>query len=330
MLVPQAIKRLACRHAGEHNLTESEALELCSAVLDGGISEFELGALLGVLAIRPLAPQELAGFRRAAQARLNRLAVPAGPRPVAIPSYCGARAQANLMPLVAVALARFGVPVVVHGPLEGQGGIASASVFRELGVLPNATLNDAREALDASRIAFVPTALLCPALAQLVSLQARLGVPTCGREVAPLIDPFGGEALKLVPAGDEAQCESLAAVLAALGEHALLFHGCEGEAYPDPLQRPAMILFDAGERVTLFDGHALPAPAGMARAGALPEQPDAKSTAGWIEQVLAGRQPMPLPIANLLACCLFGAGYAEDFNQAKAIVAVRAHTLTAA
>jgi hypothetical protein len=37
---------------------------------------------------------------------------------------------------------------------------------------------------------------------------------------------------------------------------------------------------------------------------------------------------MPLPIANLLACCLFGTGYAEDFNQAKAIVAVRAHTLT--
>ena len=330
MLVPQAIKRLVCRHAGEHNLTESEALELCSAVLDGGISEFELGALLGVLASRPLAPPELAGFRRAAQARLNRLTVPAGPRPVAIPSYGGARTQANLMPLVAVALARLGVPVVVHGPLEGQGGIASASVFRELGVLPNATLNDAREALDASRIAFVPTALLCPALAQLVSLQARLGVPTCGRDVAPLIDPFGGEALKLVPAGDENQSESLAAVLAALGEHALLFHGCEGQAYPDPLRRPAMILFDAGERVTLFDGHALPAPAGAARAGALPEHPDAKRTAGWIEQVLAGRQPMPLPIANLLACCLFGAGYAEDFNQAKAIVAVRAHALTAA
>ena len=330
MLVPHAIKRLARRHAGERSLNETEALELFSAVLDGGSGELELGALLGVLATRPLAPPELAGFRAATQARLNRLALPAGPRPVAIPSYCGARAQANLMPLVALALARFGVPVLVHGPLEGQGGVASASVFRELGVFPKAALSDARDALDASRIAFVPTALLCPALAQLLSLRARLGVPTCAREVAPLIDPFGGEALKLVPAGSEDQCGGLASVLAALGEHALLFHGSEGEAYPDPLRRPAMVLFDAGERVTLFDGHLLPASAGATRAGALPDNPDAKSTAAWIEQVLAGRLAMPLPIANLLACCLFGTGYAEDFNQAKAIVAVRAHTPTAA
>ena len=83
-------------------------------------------------------------------------------------------------------------------------------------------------------------------------------------------------------------------------------------------------------RLALTEGLARRAPGGVARAGAMPEQPDAKSPAAWSEQVLAGRQPMPLPIANLLACCLFGAGYAEDFNQAKAIVAVRGHTLTAA
>jgi anthranilate phosphoribosyltransferase len=330
MLVPHAIKRIACRHAGERELAEPEARELFAAVLDGGVAELELGALLGALATRPLAPSELVGFRRTTQARLNRLAHTTRPRPIVIPSYCGAKTQANLMPLVALAIARFGVPVLVHGPLEGHGGIASVSVFRELGILPSANLGEAQSALSESRIAFVPTALLCPALAQLLSLRARLGVPTCAHEVAPLIDPFEGEALKLVPAGSEAQSETLASVLTALGERALLFHGCEGEAYPDPLQRPAMILFDAGERITLFDGYALPAAAGAARASALPEHPDAKGTAAWIEHTLAGRQPMPLPIANLLACCLFGAGYAEDFNQAKAIVAVRTHTLNAA
>ena len=330
MLVPHAIKRLVWRRPGERDLTEPEALELFSAVLDGGVAELELGALLGALAAKPLTAAELAGFRRATQARLNRLAAGTGPRPIVIPSYRGARAQANLMPLVALALAKFGIPVLVHGPLEGQGGIASASVFRELGVFPSATLNEAQNAIGASRIAFVPIALVCPALAQLLSLRARLGVPICAHDVAALIDPFDGEALKLVPAGDETQDEALTGVLAALGEHALLFQGCEGEAYPDPLQRPAMVLFDAGERVTLFDGHGVPAATGAARAAALPEHPDAKSTAAWIEHALAGRQPMPLPIANLLACCLFGAGYAEDFNQAKAIVAVRTHALTAA
>ena len=130
----------------------------------------------------------------------------------------------------------------------------------------------------------------------------------------------------LVPAGDEAGRAVLASVLAALGLHALLFHGREGEAYPDPLRRPAMILFDAGTQVTLFDGHAAPAPPAATRACGLPEHSDAKSIAAWVDNALAARQPIPQPIANLLACCLFGAGYAEDFNQAKAMVAVRTYS----
>jgi len=329
MLVPQAIKRLSRQAAHERDLTEPEAIELFSALLDGGVAELELGALLGAMTMKALAPSELTGFRRAVQARVNRLPNSLDARPVVIPSYYGARTQANLMPLVALVLARFGVPVLVHGPLEGQGGISSASVFRELGVLPCAALSDAQNALGESRIAFVPTALLCPALAQLLSLRARLGVPTFARDVAALIDPFDGEALMLVPAGDEPRRDTLASVLVQLDLHALLFHGREGEAYPDPLQRPAMILFDGGDQTTLFDGHAAPASPWPARACALPEHSDAKTTAAWIENALAGRQLMPLPIANLLACCLFGAGYAEDFNQAKAIVAVRTHSLSA-
>lgn len=330
MLVAQAIRRLTSQIEHERDLAEFEALALFSALLDGGVADLELGALLGAMGMKALAPSELIGFRRAAQARVNRLPNPPDARPIVVPSYCGARSQANLMPLVALALARFGIPVLVHGPLEGQGGIASASIFRELGVLPCAALSDANHALETSRIAFVPTAVLCPMLAQLISLRARLGVPTFAREVASLIDPFDGEALMLVPAGDETRRDILATVLAALGLHALLFHGREGEAYPDPSRRPAMILFNAGERATLFDGHAAPSPAGAARACGLPAHSDAKSTAAWIENALAGRQLMPQPIANLLACCLFGARYAEDFNQAKAIVAVRTHSLSSA
>ena len=86
MLVAHAIKTRAWRNAGEHRLSESGAFDVFSAVLDGGVGEFELGALFGVLATRPLAPPELGGFRHAAQARLSRLAPPPGPRPVAIPS----------------------------------------------------------------------------------------------------------------------------------------------------------------------------------------------------------------------------------------------------
>jgi len=66
------------------------------------------------------------------------------------------------------------------------------------------------------------------------------------------------------------------------------------------------------------------------RSPRLPEHPDAKSTARWIRDALTGRAPLPLPITNLLACCLFAAGYTDDFNQSKAIVAVRTHSLAVA
>jgi anthranilate phosphoribosyltransferase len=41
-----------------------------------------------------------------------------------------------------------------------------------------------------------------------------------------------------------------------------------------------------------------------------------------MRRVLNGELPLPLPLANQLACCLYASGYADDFNQAKAIVAL--------
>jgi anthranilate phosphoribosyltransferase len=46
--------------------------------------------------------------------------------------------------------------------------------------------------------------------------------------------------------------------------------------------------------------------------------------------VLDGHSPLPQPLANQLACCLYASGYADDFNQAKAIVAVEANGVAVA
>ena len=57
---------------------------------------------------------------------------------------------------------------------------------------------------------------------------------------------------------------------------------------------------------------------------------DARSTAAWTRAVLHGHSPMPLPLVNQVACCLYGAGYTVDMNQAKAIAAVQTGSLLAA
>jgi anthranilate phosphoribosyltransferase len=62
----------------------------------------------------------------------------------------------------------------------------------------------------------------------------------------------------------------------------------------------------------------------------IPRGNDARSTAEWTRSVLRGEIPMPLPLVNQIACCLYGAGYTVDMNQAKAIAAVQTGSLLAA
>jgi anthranilate phosphoribosyltransferase len=331
MSIAQVLRTLACANGGDGELGERAAELLFAAVLDGGLEELELGALLGAFAMRPLAGGELAGFARAATARSARLAFTPAARgrsalPVSIPSYSGTAAKPNLMPALALLLARFSVPVLVHGPLEAQGRVAGAAVLRELGVLPSASLHDAQQALAGAGIAFVPTALLSPALAQVIALRTRLGLVNCAQLVARLLEPFGGSALRLVPAGDIAERAVLAAALEGTSAPALLFVGAEGEAFAAPEQRPAIELFRAGERRVLFQAEtAACGPLASAQTDA-----DPRAAAGWIAHALAGKVPLPAPLSNLLACCLYAVGYCEDFNQSKAIVAVRTRGLAAA
>jgi len=330
MSIAQCLRMISRADGGDGFLGERLAAELFGMLLDGGVEELELGAVLGALTMRPLGSSELSGFARAAAARSVRLSdagvqLGRGVLPVSIPSYSGSVGQPNLMPALALLLARFGVPVLVHGPLEAQGRVAGAAVLRELGVLPSASLPEAQLALAAAEIAFVPTALLSPALAQLIALRARLGVASCAQMVARLLDPFAGGALRLVPACDALERAAFAAALEGNAGQALLFVGAEGEAFPAPHQRPAIDLYRGGERHVLFDaeaGAAGPMPAAQAAA-------DARAAARWTGQAIAGNAPLPPPLANLLACCLYGAGYSDDFNHAKAIVAVRTHAFGA-
>ena len=321
------LKQIGRGAEGPANLSEHDAYQLFSAVLDGGVPELELGAVLLAMRVKSESLPELLGFYSALDERLSRLHAPAGKAlPVVLPSYSGAREQPNLLPLLALLLQRFGVPVLVHGVLNGSGRIASSYIFREFGVMPCATLAQAQEALDASGMAFVPTAVLAPSLAAALSLRGRLGVRSSAHVVAKLIDPFAGESLRVVSARYPSRLETLRGVLVATAANALLLRGTEGEPFADPKCRPQLEHICNGAAQVLFEAEAGPHNGTPAQ----PASVDAIATAAWIRRSLAGEVPIPLPLVNQLACCLFGAGYASDMNQAKAIVAIEAGSLAAA
>jgi anthranilate phosphoribosyltransferase len=327
MSLTQTIKLLSGEANGERELSEREAGALMAAMLDGGLGELELGALLALLEHKPMTLAELLGYSAALAPRCSRLKPLAGAaRPVVFSCYQGVRDQPHLLPLVALTLQRLGVPVLVHGALDGAGGVAAAYVFRELGVYPCASLAQSQARLDEHKLAFVPTAVLAPGLAELLSLKGRLGFGGFIQALVRLLAPFDGEMLLVVGTNPVTGEGLLREYLAFSGSRALLLEGVEGEAFADPRRRPRLEYVTAEESRVLFDAEftAIKHPA------ALPSAVDAHTVAAWIRRALAGEVPLPLPLVNQIACCLYGAGYTDDINQAKAIVAIETGSLAAA
>lgn len=315
------IKEIGRGERAARDLGFEEARVLFGAMLDGGVPDMELGAILLALRFKTEAPAELLGFHAALDTRLAQLRSP-NPRlrPVVIPSYNGARRQANLMPLLVMLLKRLGVPVLVHGVLESEGRIASPYVFRELGILPQASVRFAQEALERDLAAFVPVGALSPGLSNLLSLKGRLGVRNSAHTLAKLIDPFsaGGGGLRVVGVTHPAYAEKLRECFAESPATALLMRGTEGEAFANPRRRPQIELFRDGTSQVLYEAEH----GSLKQPPDLPEDSDARTTARWIRCALEGEVPVPQPIVNQLAACLYGCGYSESMAAAKAVAVV--------
>jgi anthranilate phosphoribosyltransferase len=321
MSLVRYIKEIAHGADDARDLPEAAAYELFAAILDGGVPDIELGAILMSLRFKTESVPELFGFHRAMCERVYALHAPPGAlRPAVFASYNGARGEPNLLPLVALMLQRLGVPVLVHGTLEGSGRVATAYILRELGVLPCASLAQAQSSLDDDLLAFVPTAVLSPGLAALLALRSRLGVRNVAHNMVKLLNPFHDDGVRMTSASRAAFLEKLEVFFVESGADALLMKSTEGEPFANPRRRPRMMHFRGGDQAVLFEEEAAPS----RTMATLPTGLDAPATAAWIRQALAGEVPIPHPLVNQLACCLYACGYTDDLNQAKAIAAVEA------
>ena len=321
------IRELGRGRAGASDLSLQDAKQLYGAMLDGGVPDLELGAIAIALRMKSETVDEMIGFLAASNERLYGLRRPPGRlRPIVIPTYNGARKGVNLTPLLAYLLRRFGIPVLVHGLIEGYGRVTTAQIFREFGLLPSTSQAQAQQLLDENGLAFVPLAVISPGLSLQLTLRSRLGLRNSAHSLVKMLDPFKGEGLLLAAATHPDYLDMMREVLAALGVHALLLRGTEGEPFANPKRRPRIEYLHDGANDILFDAEH----DSLKTLPQLPETCDAGASAEWTRRVLAADAALPPPIANQLACCLYASGYADDFNQAKAIVAVEGFGLAAA
>jgi len=231
---------------------------------------------------------ELLGFCKAVAARIAPVTAPAGPLPVILPSYNGARRLPNMTPLLALLLAREGVPVMIHGIADAYGRTTTEAILRELGIAACSGTMQASVRLAKDKLAYLPLKLLAPGLARLMAGRGRIGVRSSAHTVAKLLDPFRGKGVRVVPVTHPDYLRRMAEVLSAAGTPALLLRGTEGEPYASPRRMPALQWFAAGEQRELESQgeHESAEPE-------LPQAIDAASTARWTREVLAGSRPAP-------------------------------------
>ena len=320
----QFIKEIGRGAKGARNLPREDARQLYAAMLDGGVPDLELGAIILALRLKGESLEEMHGFMDAVADRTSVLEMPHGHvRPVVLPTYNGARKEANLTALLALLLQRFGVPVLVHGLLEGYGRVTSSLIFRELGIMPLSSVTQAQSVIDARGVAFLPLTALCPGIYNLLSLRARMGVRNSAHSLVKLLNPFRGDAVLVAAATHPEFLDLMRDLMLERGQRGLLLRGTEGEPFANPKRRPRLEYLHRGQVVTLFEAEH----ESLRTLPNLPEVADAASTAKWIRRVMDKQLPLPKPIANQLACLLQASGYAEDLNQAKALVALESSGL---
>ncbi|MFL6659323.1 MAG: DNA-binding protein YbiB [Massilia sp.] len=298
------IKNIGRGKKGARDMTREEARLLYGHMLDGTVSDLELGGILLAMRIKGESVDEIAGFMDAAEASIALLPACSGPyAPVLIPSYNGARKMANLTPLLALLLAREGVPVLMHGVLTDPGRIASAEIFAALDLPPAQTAGAVQAAFAARQPAFMAIETLAPKMAYLLSLRRILGVRSSTHTLVKILQPFAGPALRLVSYTHPEYLEMLGdyftrAAPAARGD-AFLMRGTEGETVANANRANQIDWFHEGQRTLLVQRDAP-----TDELAAMPEARDAATTAAWITRALNGEVPIPPSIAEQVAQCL--------------------------
>lgn len=289
MGISQYIKEIGRGKQGARSLTREQAADLFGQVLDGSVTDLEVGAFCLAMRIKGETPDEMAGFLDATYTRLNPVPSAQGKPIVVLPSYNGARRLPVLTPLLALLVARSGLPVLMHGTATEANRIFVPQVLQALGL----QLASQVRPIAAGEVVYLPTEALCPGLKRLLDVRKAVGLRNSAHSLVKLMNPCAGPAVIVSSYTHPEYAISMAAVFERMGSTALLLRGTEGEVVADARRLPQMDGFVAGRRIALEEG----------RKGTLTDLPDMPadttpdSTAAYIRSVLEGTKAAPASVA---------------------------------
>jgi uroporphyrin-III C-methyltransferase len=174
-------------------LTGEESERAMAMILDGEAHPEQIGAFLMLLRMKEETGAEIAGFVRAARARLP---APTDARPdLDWPCYAGKARRPPWHLLAALRLAGAGYRVALHG-LDGHtaGRLYAGETLARLGLPPARDFDEAGAQLGGRRFAYLSLDRFAPELARLMLLKPLLGLRSAVNTLVRGLNPFGAGA----------------------------------------------------------------------------------------------------------------------------------------
>jgi anthranilate phosphoribosyltransferase len=185
MAISQYIKKSVAARAAQ-TADAWRAADLFGQVLDGSVTDLEIGAFCLAMRIKGETPRRCAAFWTR---RTSGWPLPATSRPtIVLPSYNGARKLPVLTPLLALLLAREGLPVLLHGMRTEARRILASDVLEALDIKALA----APETIANGQVAHIHTQHLHPAWRACWPC-AGGGPAQPGHSVVKLMNPCAGQ-----------------------------------------------------------------------------------------------------------------------------------------
>jgi anthranilate phosphoribosyltransferase len=209
---------------------EPEVMEaFIGVVMDGGVEEVVVAAILAALRAKGETGSEVAAAARAMRARSVAVEISAPEKSVDTCGTGGDGAETiNISTAAALLAAAAGVPVAKHGNRSVSSRCGSADVLEAAGVRLDLTPGEMAALHDEVGIAFLFAPRLHPAMKAVMPVRRALGVRTVFNLLGPLTNPAGVERQVVGVWGPEVQ-RLMAAALAKLGARsALVVHSDDG------------------------------------------------------------------------------------------------------
>ncbi|MGA6829179.1 anthranilate phosphoribosyltransferase [Nitrospira sp. NS4] len=223
-MIKDALSKLADRT----DLSEKEAEEVMSEIMEGAATPAQIAAYLMGLRQKGETVDEIAGSARAMRARATRIRVGSA----IVVDTCGTGGDGahtfNISTTAAFVAAGAGLTVAKHGNRSVSSKSGSADVLSALGVKIDLSPDRVADCVNEVGIGFLFAPLFHGAMKHCAAPRQEMGIRTLLNVLGPLTNPAGATH-QVIGVYDAKLTEVLAKVLLQLGsQHCFVLHGMDG------------------------------------------------------------------------------------------------------